>query len=62
MSQDTTHDVIIYDKTSEEFVTSFKYVTDLQSKVLGKHLFEKGYKVKIFNNQTGELLYSIGFQ
>ena len=60
--QDTAQDVIIYDKETEQFITSFKYVTDLQSKVLGKHLFEKGYKVKIFNNRTGEVLYSMGFQ
>ena len=59
MTQDTAQDVIIYNKTSGEPVTSFKYVTELQSKILAKHLFEKGYKVTIRNNRTGEVLYQL---
>lgn len=59
MKQDTAQDVIISDKSTGKFVTSFKFVTQLQSKVLGKHLFEKGYNVTIKNNQTDEILYEL---
>jgi hypothetical protein len=56
--QDTKQDILVYNKDGS-YVTTFKYTTELQSRVLAKHLYEKGYNVNVVNNQTGQNIISI---